>query len=184
MWVWISIVLSKRSFSKGDGFFYSLMLYFLIKKYNRILKIEISHPFFIILRFLKIWNVTYMIFSDFFMSLSVFHDLKKSQLSHGKLKIWKKNRKFWQNYQKPTNVGFCDNSFNRSLDLILKYIVCNFHGCTTVLRKWGYFEFKKNKLQDRAKNWQFLAVFPYILQFFFKFKISSFFLKNSAQPVR
>ena len=37
-----------------------------------------------------------------------------------------KNRKFCQNHQKTTNVGFCDNSFDRSLDMILKYTVSEF----------------------------------------------------------
>ena len=45
---------------------------------------------------------------------------------------------FCQNYYKETNVGFCDNSIDRSLGLILKYIVYEFYGCAN--GKLKYFE--------------------------------------------
>ena len=64
----------------------------------------------------------------------------------GKLQILPKNHKFCQNHQKLTNVGFCDNSFNKSLVLILKYTVCTFYDCMTV------FEKNKTILNLKEKN--------------------------------
>ena len=88
------------------------------------------------------------------MSSSVSHDFKTPQMSLGKAQIWPK----FENYQKLTNVGFCDNFFDRSLVLILKYTVCEFYGCTIF--------FKGNKdILNLKKTIEF---------FFFKFKISSY----------
>ena len=60
-----------------------------------------------------------------------------------KIQKWaSENPKFCQNYQKSTNVCFCDNSFDKSLVLVLKFIVA----VRLFLRKWQYFEFEKKKL--------------------------------------
>ena len=64
------------------------------------------------------------------------------------LKIHKwatENPKFYQNHQKSTNVGFCDNSVDRSLVFILKHIVCEIYGYATGFKEIRQFEFEKKK---------------------------------------
>ena len=57
-------------------------------------------------------------------------------MSHAKLKIWQKKSKIWPKSSKISkiNIGFCDNSIEKSLVFILKYTVCKFCGCTTVFQ--------------------------------------------------
>ena len=45
------------------------------------------------------------------------------------------NAKVGQNHQKSTNFVFCDNSIDKSLALILKYMVCKFYGCGSAFKK-------------------------------------------------
>jgi len=59
-------------------------------------------------------------------------NLKKTQ-------IWQKIENVAEYYQKLTNVGFCDNSIDKSLVLILKYIVYEFYGCTSVFKEMRQF---------------------------------------------
>ena len=87
------------------------------------------------------------------MSLSVSHNLKKLTNEPQKIQNLAKNQKFCQNHQKSTNIGFCDNSFNKSLVLILKYTVCKcYDGVRLLLRKWDNFEFEKKKGNEAAKK--------------------------------
>ena len=63
-----------------------------------------------------------------------------------------KNRKFCQNHQKTTNVGFCDNSFDRSLDMILKYTVSEFFDRKTYFDEITVFWiWKKKKMRKISK---------------------------------
>ena len=97
--------------------------------------------------------------NNIFMSLSVSHDLKNSQMSIKKLKIWQ--TKF---FPKSTNVGFCDNFIARSLVLIPKYTICEFYGYWTVFKKTRQFWIWKKKqitffffvfFQKNSKPWKF-----------------------------
>ena len=74
------------------------------------------------------------------------------------------NRRFCQNYQKSINVGFCDNSINRSLVLILKYMFYKFYGWPTILKKMRIFWIKKKtkkNRQNRTKKCPFSAAAVY-----------------------
>ena len=66
-----------------------------------------------------------------------------------------KNRKFCQNHQKTTNVGFCDNSFDRSLDMILKYTVSELFNRKTYFDEitvfWIWKKKKKKKMRKISK---------------------------------
>ena len=66
-----------------------------------------------------------------------------------------KNRKFCQNHQKTTNVGFCDNSFDGSLDMnhmILKYTVSEFFNRKTYFDEITVFWIWKKK--KKKKKWE------------------------------
>ena len=86
-------------------------------------------------------------------------------MSLEKLQIWVKNQKVCQNHQKSTNVVFfCDNSFDKSLVLILKYSLCvNFMIVRPLCTISQYFEFEKKK--KIAKNCHFSLFFAIV--FFF-----------------
>ena len=58
-----------------------------------------------------------------------------------------RNRKFCQNHQKSTNVGFFDNFFHKSLVLILKYTVCEFHDYRTIFDEMTIFWIRRKKNQ-------------------------------------
>ena len=115
---------------------------FFIKKVLNFNLMYIHH----FMRYKPIWGIqkqlkTYLnSILIFFYKFVCFPRFKKPQISLEKPQIWqKKNRKFCPNHQKSTNIGFCDNSFDRSLVLILKYTVCQFYDCTTVFEKMRQF---------------------------------------------
>ena len=63
-----------------------------------------------------------------------------------------KNWKFCQNHQKTTNVGFCDNSFDRSLDIILKYTVSELFDRKTYFDEITVFWIWKKKKKKNEIN--------------------------------
>ena len=128
-WTFVRLLL------KRDGFTSVRMLCFLIQKVKLNGKItSICHHNAL----LRIWNLIYMIIfvhlNNFVISLSVSHDFNNQQMILGK-------PKFGQ------ILKILPKLFDRSLVLILKYIVCEFYGCTTV--------FKDTRIFCRNNNWNF-----------------------------
>ena len=134
-----------------QNLFFSLTITdFNIYKQNRL-------RFFVPTRYLG-YEKTHRDVSEFvshvlFMSLSVSHYFKNPQMSLGKLQILPKiensakNRKFCQNHQKSTNVGFCDSSFNKSLVLILRYFFFKVYDCRSLFdEKMTIFWIRKKKI--------------------------------------
>ena len=89
-----------------------------------------SHLFPILMRYFKrIWIVIYMYFSTWWKKMFFWVCLFPTIL---KTNRWaSKNSEFVQNHQNSTNVS--DNSFDKSLVLILKYTVCKFYDCRTIV---------------------------------------------------
>ena len=82
-----------------------------------------------------------------FFWVCLFPTISKSHKWLSKNENLAKNRQFCQNHHKTTNIGLYDNCIHWSLVLIIKYIVCEFHGCKTVFKEIRIFWIlKKNKM--------------------------------------
>jgi hypothetical protein len=85
-------------------------------------------------------HASFYLMNKVFLSLSVSHDFKTLQMSLGKHQIWPKIKKIDN-----INVGFCVNSFDKSLVVSLKYTVCEFYDCQTLFDEMTIFWIRKKK---------------------------------------
>ena len=137
--------------------------------------------------------------------MSVSHDFKTHKWASKTSKFGKKSKILPKSSQiNKIRVGFCDNSIDRSLVLVLKHVVCKFYGCASVFKEtmifWRnfflqniivslktlvqpnnsqttYFSIKTKDLWWFGQNFRFFAKFF----FFFKFNLWVFEIVGNRQ---
>ena len=147
------------TFYKGTYKFVGRSFGFLCPKARKFLMVQIASICYYD-AYLSIWIVICM-------HISTFPRFLKPHKWASKSSKFSQKSNFLPKSSKSTNVGFCANSFDKSLVLILKYTVCEFYDCRNIVYDTVIFWIWKKK------KWQKIAIFCYFLPFFFFFQIQN-----------